>query len=181
MFMGDISSNVVTLDMQLALDSTANAEIWFNQITGAPGFPEYSIRLIFGANSNMNPDANVVWASSWNGSVPTPNYSYQTTFSREEVQNIHLVVNGFTDTFDVTVNGVSLGLNVPIGPHPAINNVWIELGDIFTQGAAGQAGIDNILLEASPIPEPSSFMLTVIGLVLFGKHCFASRLGRAQL
>jgi len=146
MQMGNVSSNAVTLNMQLMLDTTVGATVAFGQ-SGPPGSNVTSIVLSFPETSTSTMQVQSVDGSS--GS-PTVLYSFATNLVRASLQNISFSLNLPAHTFDLTVNGVSLASNAPIGFSQPINQAGISIGDTDGTGFGGTGGIDNILLTAEP-------------------------------
>jgi len=148
MQMGNVSSNVVTLNMQLMLDSTVGATVAFGQ-SGPPGSNVTSITLSFPETSTGTMQVQSVDGPS---NSPTVLYSLTTSLVRTNLQTISFSLNLPASTFNLTVNGISLASNAPIGFHQPISQAAISIGDTAGLGSGGSAGIDNILLTAVPVP-----------------------------
>ena len=153
---GNISSNFVTLDMQLMLDSTVGAAVAFGQ-SGPPGPNVTLIALSFPETSK-----GTMQVQSLDGPTnsPTVLYSLTTSLVRTNLQTISFNLNLPTSTFSLTVNGVPLASNAPIGSHLPINQAVISIGDTAGLGNGGSAGIDNIVLAAVPVPSISGIFLS---------------------
>ncbi len=177
MSMGNVSSSIVTLNMQLMFGSGVNALVQFNQ-GGIPGlnssaFNATTLELFFnGDTMSISSDDGLSFS-------PTDLYSASTNFSRSDVLNIDFSLNTFAKEFSLTVNNIILATDAPIGSTLPINNVSIALGDIPTSGTTGQAGIDNIIVTASPIPEPSTVSFVI--LTMFFAMLFRRRGQRASI
>lgn len=152
MQMGNVSSNVVTLDMQLMLDSVVGATVAFGQF-GPPGPNVTAIILRFPETST-----NTLQVQSLDGpsGSPTVLYSFATSLVRTNLQNISFNLNLLKSKFSLTVNGVSLASNAPIGSSQPLNQAAIGIGDTDGIGVGGNGGIDNIVLAAVPIPNISN-------------------------
>jgi hypothetical protein len=151
MQMGNVSSNVVTLDVQLMLDSVVGATVAFGQ-SGPAGPTVTSIRLSFPETSTGTMQVRSLDGPS--GS-PTVLYSFATSLVRTNLQNISFNLNLLKSTFSLTVNGVTLASNAPIGSSQPLNQAAIGIGDTDGIGVGGNGGIDNIVLAAVPIPNIS--------------------------
>jgi hypothetical protein len=156
MQMGNVSSNVVTLDMQLQLDSVVGATVAFGQ-SGPPGSNVTSIILSFPETST-----NTMQVQSVDGlsASPTVLYSFATSLVRTNLQNISFNLNLSASTFSLTVNGVSLASNAPIGSSQPLTQAAIGIGDTDGIGVGGNGGIDNIMLAAVPIPNISDIFFS---------------------
>ena len=86
---------------------------------------------------------------------PTVLYSFSTSLVRSNLQTISFRLNLPAATFNLTVNGVSLASNAPIGFHRPINQAEISIGATSDLGTGGSGGIDNIVLVAVPVPNIS--------------------------
>jgi len=148
MEMGNVSSNAVSLNMQLVLDSVVGATVSFGQ-SGPPGSSITAIMLKFPETST-----NTMQVQSLDGPIgsPTVLYSFATNLVRGNLnlQSISVSLNLPTHTFGLTVNGISLANNAPIGFSQPIDQAAIGIGDTEAQGNGGTGGIDNILLTAAP-------------------------------
>ena len=156
MQMGNVSSNVVTLDMQLMLDSTVGAMVAFGQ-SGPPGSNVTSIILSFPETSTGTMQVRSVDGSS---NSPAVLYSFGTSLIRTNLQNISFRLDLLASRFSLTVNGVSLASNAPIGFHQPINQAAIHIGDTDSLGNGGSGGIDNIVLTAVPVPNISGIFFS---------------------
>jgi hypothetical protein len=146
MQMGGVSSNAVTLNMQLQLDSKVGATVAFGQ-SGLAGSNVTSVILNFSETTT-----NTVVVQSVDGLTNslTVLYSFATSLVRSNLQNIRFSLNLPAHTFRLSINGVSLANNAPIGFSQPINQAKISLGDTDSLGDGGTAGIDNIVLTAEP-------------------------------
>jgi hypothetical protein len=151
--------------MQLALDSAVGTKVSFGQ-SGAPGTNLTSIILSFPETST-----GTMQVQSVNGlsNSPTILYSFATSLVRTNLQTISFSLNLPASTFSLTVNGISLANNAPIGTSQPITQATISIGDTESIGVGGNGGIDNIVLTAVPVPNISSIFLSgtnvLIGLV----------------
>jgi len=146
MQMGSVSSNAVTLNMQLMLDTTVGATVAFGQ-SGPPGPNVTLITLSFPETATST--ARVQSVDGPTGS-PTVLYSFATSFVRTNLQTISFSLNLPTHTFSLTVNGVAFASNAPIGFSRPIDQAGISIGDTDGLGTGGIGGIDNIVLTAGP-------------------------------
>jgi hypothetical protein len=146
MQIGNVSSNAVTLNMQLQLDSVVGAAFTFGQ-SGPPGSNVTSIALKYPETAT-----NIVAVQSVDGpsGSPTVLYSFATSLVRSNLQNISFSMNLPAHTFSLTVNGVSFANDAPIGFSQSINQAGIAIGDTDGLGNGGSGGIDNIVLTAGP-------------------------------
>ncbi len=156
MQVGNVSSNVVTLDMQLMLDSTVGATVAFGQ-SGPPGSNVTSITLSFPETS---PGTMRVQSVDGSSNSPTVLYLFTTSLVRTNLQTISFSLNLPASAFSLTVNGVSLASNAPIGFHQPINQAAISIGDTDGLGNGGSGGIDNIVLTAVPVPNISGIFFS---------------------
>lgn len=149
MSMGNVSSNIVTLNTQLLLDSVVGATVVFGQ-TGPPGSNVTSIILSF-----PETPTNTMQVQSLDGpsGSPTVLYSFATGLVRSDLQNISFSLNLSTSMFSLTVNGVSLANNARIGSHQPLNQAAISIGDTAGTGTSGTGVIGDTVLTAVPIPE----------------------------
>src|SRR6266404_4186195 len=111
MQMGSVSSNAVTLNMQLMLDSSVGATVAFGQ-SGPPGSNVTSVTLSFPETSTGTMQVQSVDGSSNSAAVL---YSFTTSLVRTNLQNISFSLNLPAHTFSLTVNAVSLASNAPVG------------------------------------------------------------------
>jgi hypothetical protein len=146
MQMGNVSSNAVTLNMQLQLDSAIGSAVTFGQ-SGPLSSNMTSVTLSFPETST-----GTMQVQSMDGPTnsPTVLYSFATSLVRTNLQNISFILNLPAHTFGLIVNGVSLASNAPIGFNQPINVARISIGDTESLGNGGNAGIDNIVLTAGP-------------------------------
>jgi len=151
MQMGNVSSNVVTLTMQLALDNAVGAQVVFGQ--SASGSNVTSITLSFPETATDTMQVSSVDGLS---DSPTVLYSSSAGLDRSTVQNISFSLNLLLSTFSLSVNGVALASNAPIGTSQPLNQATISIGDTEAQVVGGTGGIDNIVLTAVPVPTVSS-------------------------
>ena len=151
MQMGDVSSAVVTLNMQLMLDSMVGAAVAFGQ-SGPSGSNVTSIILSFPETSR-----GTMQVQSLDGSTnsPTVLYTLTTSLVRTNLQNVSFTLNLPASAFSLTVNGVSLASNARIGLRQPINQAVISIGDTDGLGNGGSGGIDNIVLASVPVPSVS--------------------------
>jgi hypothetical protein len=156
MQMGNVSSNVVTLDMQLMLDFTVGATVAFGQ-SGLLGSNVTSIILSFPETSTSTMQVQSVDGSS--GS-PTVLYSFSTNLVRTNLLAISFSLNLPSSTFSLTVNGVSLANNAPIGSSQPLNQAAISIGDTANLGTSGTGAMDNIALAAVPMPNISGIFFS---------------------
>ena len=156
MQMGNITSSVVTLDMQLMLDSTVGAAVVFGQ-SGPPGSNVTSINLSFPETSKGTMQVQSVDGPT---NSPTVLYAFTTSLVRTNLQTISFSLNLPAFTFSLTVNGISLASNAPIGSHLPINQAAISIGDTAGLGTGGSGGIDNIVLATVPVPSISGVFLS---------------------
>ena len=151
MQMGNVSSNAVTLDMQLALDSSVGAAVTFGQ-SGPPAANVTSIILSFPESS---PGTMQVQSVDGPTNSPAVLYSFQTNLVRTNLQKISFTLNLPASTFSLAVNGVFLANNATIGTSRPINLATISIGDIENLGIGGNGGMDNIVLGAPLKPNIS--------------------------
>lgn len=144
MQMGNVSSNAVTLSMQLMLDSLVGATVAFGQ-SGPPGSNITAVTLSFPETATSTVRVQSVDGPS--GS-PTVLYSFATGLVRTNLQTISFSLNLPAHTFNLTVNGVSFASNAPTGFGQPINQAGISIGDTDNLGTGGNGGIDNIILAA---------------------------------
>jgi hypothetical protein len=156
MQMGNVSSNVVALDMQMMLDTTVGASVAFGQ-SGLPGSNITAITLSFPETSTGTMQVQSVDGSSVS---PTVLYSFSTNLIRTNLQNISFRLNLQSSTFSLIVNGVSLASNAPIGRQQPITQAEISIGATSGLGTGGSGGIDNIVLAAVPVPTISNISLS---------------------
>jgi hypothetical protein len=167
MQMGSVSSNAVTLNMQLQLDSNVGTAIVFGQ-SGPPGANATSIVLSFPETST-----GTMQVRSLDGPTNSPAvlYSFATSLVRSDLQNITFRLNLPAHTFRLTVNGVSLASDAPVGFAQPINQAGITIGDTDSLGNGGTAGIDNIVLTAEPATSISGIFFNgtdvMLGLTTF--------------
>jgi hypothetical protein len=163
MQMGNVSSNVVTLDMKLMLDFTVGATVAFGQ-SGPPGPNLTSIILSFPETST-----GIMQVQSVDGpsGSPTVLYSFSTSLVRTNLLAISFSLNLPASTFNLAVNGTSLASNAPIGSSQPLNQAAISIGDTASLGTSGTAAMDNIALAAVPMPNISGISLSG-GNVLLG-------------
>jgi hypothetical protein len=162
MQMGNVSSNAVTLNMQLQLDSKVGATVAFGQ-SGPPGSNVTSVILNF---SETTTTAVGVQSVDGPSGSPTVLYSFATNLVRSNLQNISFCLNLPAHTFRLTVNGVSFASDAPIGFNKPINQAGISLGDTDSLGNGGSAGIDNIVLTAEPAASISSIFFNGTDVML---------------
>ena len=145
MEMGNLSSNAVTLNMQLALDSSVGALVAFGQSVSGSNLT--SVILSF-------PDSatSTVQVQSVDGPVGSPAvlYSFSAGLVRTNLQNISFTLNMPAHTFGLVINGVSLANSAPIGFSRPIDQSTISIGDTDGLGVGGNGGIDNIFVTAIP-------------------------------
>lgn len=148
MQMGNVSSNAVTLNMQLILDTVPDvgATVAFGQ-SGPPGPTVTAITLSYSETATST--VRVQSVDGPRGS-PTVLYSFATSLVRSNLQNISFSLNLPAHTFSLTINGVSFASNAPIGFSQSIDQAGISIGDIDNLGTSGNGGIDNIVLTAGP-------------------------------
>jgi hypothetical protein len=146
MQMGNVSSNAVTLNMQLMLDSVVGATVAFGQ-SGPPGSNVTSITLSFPQTATSTVQVQSVDGPS--GS-PTVLYSFAIGLVRTNLQTIRCSLNLPAHTFSLTVNDVSFASDAPIGFGRPIDQAGISIGDTDNLGTGGTGGIDNIVLTAAP-------------------------------
>ncbi len=163
--MGNVASNIVTLNTQLLLDSVVGATVTFGQ-AGPPGSNVTSIVLSFPETST-----NTMQVQSLDGPSGSPAvlYSFSTGLVRSNLQNISFSLNLSTSMFSLMVNGVSLANNARIGPHQPLNQAAISIGDTAGNGTSGTGVIGDTVLTAVPIPEISGISLSgtnvLVGLI----------------
>jgi len=156
MQMGNVSSSVVTLNMQLMLDSTVGAAVAFGQ-SGLAGSNVTSIILSFPETST-----GTMQVQSVDGPRASPIilYSFATNLVRTNLQNISFSLNLPSFTFSLSVNSVSLASNAPIGSHQPLDQAEISIGATGGLGTGGSGGIDNIVLAAVPVPNVSGIFFS---------------------
>ncbi len=162
MQMGNVSSNVVTLNLQLMLDSTVGATVAFGQ-SGPPGPNVTSIILSFSETSNATMQVQSVDGPSDSTTVL---YSFATNLVRTNLQVISFSLNLSASTFSLTVSGVSLASNAPIGSRQPITQATISIGDTDNLGSGGIGAIDNIVLTAVPVPNISGIFFSGTDVIL---------------
>jgi hypothetical protein len=165
MQMGNLSSNAVTLNMQLMVDAAVGATVGFGQ-SGPPGSNVTSVILSF---PESLPGTLQVQSLDGLTASPTVLYSFSTALVRSNLQNISFTLNLPASTFSLTVNGVSFANNARIGSHLPLNQAAISIGDIAGIGVGGTAAMDNILLAAVPVPKISGISFSgtnvLVGLI----------------
>jgi hypothetical protein len=156
MQMGNLSSNAVTLNMQLMLDSTNGTTVGFGQ-SGPSGSNVTSITLSFPQTATHSMQVQSVDGPT---NSPTVLYSFATTLDRTTLQNISFSLNLPARTFGLTVNGVSLASNAPVGASQPLNQAAICIGDIDSSGVDGTSAMDNIVLTAMSAATISDIFLS---------------------
>ncbi|HXI83108.1 MAG TPA: hypothetical protein VNL17_03345 [Verrucomicrobiae bacterium] len=162
MQIGNVSSNAVTLSMQLQLDSVVGAKVTFGQ-SGPPGSNVTSITLNYPETTT-----NIVAVQSVDGPTNslTALYSFATSLVRSNLQNINFSLNLPARTFSLSINGVSFANNAPIGSSHPINQAGISIGDTDGLGNGGSGGIDNVVLTAGSAASISGIFFSGADIML---------------
>ena len=149
------TNHILTLTLQLILESLPGPGSGPNAIVGfySPNENLYNstiaLPVLFGLT-----DSYVIATSNIN--INTGLFATNSSFTRNSVISLTIVVNTAEHVLSVTINGNPLAVNAAYDPLIVIGGATIRIGDIGTHGAIGNGAIDNITLTVEPIPDSST-------------------------
>lgn len=148
------TSHVITLQMQLSLGTSLVESAYSGprasiEFTSDVVSPNQTGCYIYFDTDYVGIETNPIVINSYYGLVyqRTNVFSASGGYRRNTPYSLRFVLNTFTHSFSVYLDGNPLAVDAPIAGGLELKHATISIGDLGTTGANGNGAIDNVRLD----------------------------------